>query len=111
MKTELLENETLLRKGSANQQRGMETVGGKLYLTNRRLIFESHGLNFKKGPAILDLEAITNIEPGYTKFLGFIPLFPNALLIKTNQGSELRITLSGRDDWQKAIEKTAKENK
>ena len=45
MKTEMVATEILLRKGSANMWRGIEAVGGELYLTSHRLVFESHSLN------------------------------------------------------------------
>ena len=40
MKTELNPNEALIKKGGANLQKGAESVGGYLYLTDQRLIFE-----------------------------------------------------------------------
>ena len=36
MKTPLLPGETPVKDGAANLQRGLETVGGRLYLTNQR---------------------------------------------------------------------------
>ena len=45
MKFELRQGEQIIKEGKANLQREWETVGGKLYLTNQRLIFEAHKLN------------------------------------------------------------------
>ncbi len=45
MKTQLNINEEIIKKGGANLQKGIEAVGGFLYLTNERLIFESHKFN------------------------------------------------------------------
>ena len=53
MKTELNHNEKLVKKGGANLQKGVETVGGYLYLTNQRLIFEAHAINIQGGNTII----------------------------------------------------------
>ena len=39
MKTVLKDGEKIVKKSSANHQRGIEAVGGMLYLTTARLIF------------------------------------------------------------------------
>ena len=54
----LRSGEVVLRSGAANHRRGLEAVGGKLFLTNHRLIFVSHGLNIQSGPAYFELSAI-----------------------------------------------------
>lgn len=41
MKFALRAGERIIREGAANLQKNIETVGGKLYLTNQRLVFES----------------------------------------------------------------------
>lgn len=45
MNTILLPGEMTVKEGPGNMQRGIETVGGRLYLTNMRVIFEAHALN------------------------------------------------------------------
>src|SRR5215470_6508505 len=40
-----LEGEHLLKQGPANHFRGLEGVGGWLYLTDKRLLFRSHRFN------------------------------------------------------------------
>ena len=42
MKIDLQPNEKLIKESGANLQRGAETVGGKLFLTNDRLYFDTH---------------------------------------------------------------------
>ena len=46
MKTKLTEGEQVIRKGKANHFVGITNVGGNLYLTNKRVIFETNALNF-----------------------------------------------------------------
>jgi len=103
MKMKLLDNERIIKEGGANLQKNIETVGGKLYLTNLRLIWESHALNIQSGKVEILLSEIVNIESGWTKFLGLIPLFPNAIVVYKDTHS-YRITLFGKKDWINRIQ-------
>jgi len=49
MNTELKQNEQIIKQKAANLQKGIETVGGVLYLTNQRLVFEAHKINVQGG--------------------------------------------------------------
>jgi len=73
MKTELKEGETIIKEGLGNLQRGIETVGGKLYLTNRRLIFEAHSFNIQSGTSEIPLSFVQDMRKCWTKLLGFLP--------------------------------------
>lgn len=103
MNTTLAPNETIVKNGAANLQRRIETVGGKLYLTNRRLIFESHAFNVQRGATSIPLGDIASVAKCWTKFLNLIPLTPNSLAVTTTQGQEHRLVLFGRDAWASAI--------
>jgi hypothetical protein len=104
MKTLSLPDETPLKDGAANLQRGIETVGGLLYLTNRRLVFESHALNIQTGATIIPLASITGARKCWTKFLNLIPIFPNSVAVSTKEGKEYRFVTFGRQAWIEAIE-------
>jgi hypothetical protein len=47
VKPPLLSDESVLRDGAASLKRGWESVGGWMYLTSLRLIFEPHVINFQ----------------------------------------------------------------
>ncbi len=104
METPLLPDETPIREGAANLQRGIETVGGKLYLTNQRLIFESHALNIQTGTTAIPLTGITGIRKCWTKFLNLVPIFPNSIAVSTQEGKVYRVVTSNRQAWIDAIE-------
>lgn len=104
MKTQLLVDESMVKSGLANLQKGIETVGGKLYLTNRRLIFEAHALNIQGGNTLIDLTIIDSLELKWTKFLGLFPLFPNSLAVICKDGQEFWFVLYGRTTWKSIIE-------
>ena len=92
-------NEKLVREGRANLQRGLETVGGKLFLTDQRLFFEAHAINFQAGPAEIKLSDVTGTQLCWTKFLGLVPVFPNSLAVQTAGGAVFRFVLNGRRQW------------
>jgi len=103
MKTELNTNEVLIKKGAANLQKGIETVGGYLYLTSQRLIFEAHAINIQSGNTIIDLSNIDSTEKCWTKILNLIPLIPNSLAINSKTGEEYKFVLFGRNAWEVKI--------
>ena len=72
MNTEILSGETIIKQGPANLQRGIETVGGFLFLTGQRLIFESHKSNYQTGTTIIDLKDISDSVLCWTKFLNLL---------------------------------------
>jgi hypothetical protein len=104
MKIDLHSNEKLIREGAANLQRGAETVGGKLFLTDKRLFFQSHSLNVQTGPTEISLSQVRGTRLCWTKFLNLIPVFPNSLAVDTNAGVEYRFVLFGRTEWASAID-------
>ncbi len=108
MKTALGNDETIVKEGGANLQRGLETVGGHLYLTNKRLVFESHAFNIQQGSTIVDVENITEMTKTWTKFLNLIPIFPNSVCIRTKTGDEFNFVVSNRNSWIQDIENTKK---
>ncbi|CAN5588822.1 hypothetical protein BH20ACT18_BH20ACT18_12170 [soil metagenome] len=96
--------ESLVKESRANLQRGVETVGGRLFLTTRRLLFESHKLNVQTGTTVIDLRTITGVTKGWTKFLNVLPLAPNTIVVTTSDGAEHRVVCSKRGDWMTAID-------
>jgi len=104
MKTDLLPGETTVRDGPANLQRGLETVGGRLHLTDQRLVFESHRFNIQTGVTIIALSEVARLRKTWTKFLGLIPLAPNSLSVHTSAGAEYRFVVWDRKGWIQEIE-------
>lgn len=100
---ELAAGETLLREGAANLQRGMEAVGGYLFLTDRRLLFRSHGFNVQDGDTEIPLARIHGARPCWTRLFGVLPLVPNSLSVATDEG-HYRFVLFSRRQWLVTIE-------
>lgn len=108
MKIELMPGETLIKEGAANLQRGIETVGGRLYLTDQRLYFDTHFLNVARGPETIALSDILDVQPIWTKVYRKIPIAPNSLRVFTKSGQYFDFVVWGRMIWKKAIEEQAR---
>jgi hypothetical protein len=54
--------EIIVKEGGANQFKGAEGVGGKLVLTDRRLIFRSHKLNIQGHQDSFNLAQISEVR-------------------------------------------------
>ena len=104
MNCELRPGEEVIKVGPANLQKNIETVGGKLCLTNQRLVFEAHKFNVQVGTTEVELSDVQSSQPCWTKFLGVIPVFPNSLAVHVKQGNEYRFVLGDRASWATAIE-------
>src|SRR5687767_14650828 len=103
MKSKLMQGETVIKEGDANMQQGLQSVGGKLYLTNHRLVFEKHKLNIGSEGLSMHLARVRKIRPTWTKLLNLIPVTPNAIAVATNDGKEHQFIVFGRQKWLDAI--------
>ena len=90
----LTENETVEVEGPANLFRGVESVGGKLFLTNKKLIFKSHNLNIQTGQTDIEYENIVQVF--HRKTIGLVY---NGIGIKTKGGTEYDLVLNDRESW------------
>ena len=102
-KTPLEAGETVVKEARANLQRGIESVGGHVYLTNRQLLFESHRFNVQRGPTRIPLANLTEVRKTWTRFLGAIPIVPNSIAVRTTGDEVYRVVVGKRDDWIEAI--------
>lgn len=97
------DGETLLRQGPANHFKGIESVGGRLYLTNRRLLFRSHRLNVQNHELSIGLGDIEAAWPARTAWV-----VPNGLRVATAGGVE-RFVVEGRKQWADEIARAKSE--
>jgi hypothetical protein len=107
MNSRLYADEELVMEGMANLQRGWEAVGGRLYLTNHRLIFEAHAINIQNQATDIPLTRIHKVEKCWSEIFGLIPLVPNSIAVETTDGVSFRFVAWGRQEWIDAIEMNA----
>lgn len=84
--------EQVLADVGANLFRGIESVGGRLKITTRRVLFEPHSVNLQKNPADILLTDIAAVSKRNTA--GFVP---NGMSIRTKGGVEYKFVVWGRD--------------
>lgn len=90
----LTEGETVKYEGGANLFRGVEGVGGKLVLTDQRLIFKSHKFNLQSGETQIPVEEIREVKPRKTA-----KLFQNGIRVLTQSGDAYDFVVYERDSW------------
>ncbi|MGB0526068.1 MAG: GRAM domain-containing protein [Flammeovirgaceae bacterium] len=93
---ELLTDESIIYKGGANLFRGIEGVGGKLFLTNLRLHFQPHKFNIQNNEVSIALDQIDEVATYKT---GKLITFNNGLKVTTLDGTEFRFVANKRDEW------------
>lgn len=96
MKAKLLENEQLMKEGGAtyfNELLFGLSAGGRLYLTNQRLLFEGHRFNIGRKSVVVYVKDIISCSTG----------FPNTLTLLTNRNEEFTFSVYGKKDWQNKI--------
>lgn len=91
---DLGEGEMVETEGSANLFRGAEAVGGKLFLTNERVIFKSHKLNINTGQSGFTYEEISDISSRKTA-----RLVDNGLRLTLVDGRAYDFVVANRETW------------
>lgn len=98
-----LEGVEIIRSDGANHFKNGEAVGGKLYLMEDKLQFQSHKFNIQNHGLEIPLEQISKIR--FFKTLGLVA---NGLEIQTSDGKIEKFVISDRNIWRDEIEKTKK---
>ncbi|MDR1797333.1 MAG: hypothetical protein LBR44_07850 [Clostridiales Family XIII bacterium] len=81
-------------EGAANHFVGAESVGGKLYLMQDRLVFASHKLNVQTHSLEIPLRDIADIS--FSKTLGFVP---NGMVVTLASGAREKFVVNKRQVW------------
>jgi hypothetical protein len=86
------EAEELIDKFAANLMRGVEGVGGRMILTNQRILFETHEINLQTTPLAIPLSAIQSVVPS-----NIVGIVPTGITIRCSSGEEYRFVVWGRE--------------
>ena len=95
------EAEEIVGKFAANLLRGVEGVGGRLIVTNQRLLFEAHKLNLQRAPLDIPLDQISDVAE--TKTAGLIP---NGVTVTCRSGERHRFVTWNRAKIVAAIKQS-----
>ena len=94
IKIELETGEKIIFQSNANHFKGLEAVGGKLFLTEKRLVFKSHKYNIQNHQLIIKLSDIASI--GRFKPLG---LTNNGLLVIDKNNETEKFVVDKLAEW------------
>jgi hypothetical protein len=89
--------EIILFQTPANHFKGIEAVGGQLYLTNRRLTFKSNKLNFQNHQLSIRLPETQKVAR-YTRLLN-----KNCLLITSTSNANEKFVVENANEWVTAL--------
>lgn len=97
---DLAEDETIEVEGPANLFKGfMMSVGGKLFITNKKVIFKTHKINIQRGQTDIAFDEIAEVSTRRSAFL-----FSNGIRIKMNSGDQFDFVVHERDTWVELLE-------
>lgn len=91
-------DENILFETPANHFKGIEGVGGKLYLTNKRLVFKSHKLNIQNHELSIQLTDVKNVDRHKT-----LGLVNNGLTITTIDDKTEKFVVEQVENWIKYL--------
>lgn len=91
-------DEKIIKEDAANHFMGAESVGGWIYLTDKRLVFKSHSLNIQNHELSIPLSDIENAMKGR-----FLRIFSNRLQLKLKNGKVEKFVVNEPDDWIKSV--------
>ena len=92
------EDEELLHDGPANHFLNLESVGGWLYLTDKRLFFRSHKFNIQSHEWSLLLSEIDNVQTNRT-----LGIMPNRFQVTSISGEVDNFVVYGNQNWREQI--------
>lgn len=95
------DQEEIIAGGPANLFRGIEAVGGKLFLTKEGLVFSSHKFNIQRGETKIPYISIKEFTPCYSSKLLKVN---NGLKVHTKEGKTYKFVVNEREVWMKNIE-------
>jgi hypothetical protein len=90
--------EVVIRSGAANMMKRGYALGGKLYLTNKRLRFCPHRINIETSDYSFPVSHVNSIEP--SRAMGVVP---NAITISLHDGRAIKFVVYDRMKWVSTI--------
>ena len=97
-------DEEIIFQTGANYFKRWEAVGGKLYLTNKRLIFKSHSINIQKQKLMIPISDIKDIR----RFKVY-RLSNNGMIIQTKDLRKAKFALEDIEEFFSLLSQTMKD--
>ncbi len=94
------EDEKMIATVNANLVRGIEGVGGRIRITNKRLLFESHRVNVQDRPEAIMLNQIAEIKKKNLLF----GIVSTGMVIRLKNGKEYTFVVQKREELIQLIQ-------
>ena len=104
MRSALLVGESILKQGRVRLANGAEPLSGHLYLTTRRLVFESYWYEVHPGATAIALEDMACIRKAWVWLSNLVPLVRTSVTIETLDSRRYLFVCARRDGWSSAIQ-------
>ena len=91
-------NEAIVFETGANHFKGVEGVGGKLYLTNKLMVFKSHKFNIQNHELSISLLDVAKVERHNR-----LGIFNNGLSVTTTQQTIEKFAVQQPGEWVNQI--------
>ena len=95
----------VLFEGAAALERGAEQVDGMLSVTREAVVFTPGSLRTRSLATDIPLEEVERAVPASSRLLGLLPVWPNAIKLRTRRGIfRFIVDRADRDLWVREIE-------
>jgi len=99
------DGQTIINSGRANHFMEGEAVGGKLYLLNDTIKFQSHRFNIRNHQQTIVIKDIADVS-----FYNTLGLIPNGLVIYMKDGTSEKFVVNNRKLWKAKIDEQIQKN-
>ena len=87
----LRDGEVVVKRVRVHLWRGWEAVGGRLRVTNQRLLFDPQSINIQRAPLVIALSDVESVELAKS-----LRVVPNAVVVHTTAGESFKFSVGGR---------------
>jgi len=94
VKNIIVSPEEIIFDGGANQIKGKEGVGGKLFITNKRILFVSHKYNIQNGTTSINPTDVTSVDK--TKLAR---IFNSGIVLTLKDNTTYKFSVNNQDEW------------
>lgn len=98
---DLFDDEEISFQTPANYTSGAEPISGKLFLTNKRIIFNNHNYEKIKKQFSIDINDVVNADSFKT-----LKIFTNGLCINTKSNESFKFIVDNLKQWISEIEQS-----
>lgn len=90
----IISPEEIIYDGGANHIKGKEGVGGKLFITNKRILFVSHKFNIQNGTTSINPVDVNSVDK--TKLA---KIFNSGIVLTLKDNTTYKFSVNNQEEW------------